>query len=269
MLLSSVIIILREVLEAALLFSIFIALSKQLGFSLQWVGWSVLFGLLGAITYGFNIDVVSEWYEGVGQEVSNAFLQLGIYFMLVVYMMILIRVINHQKISKSVLTVIMIIVSSLAITREGSEIILYFFSVTRSDNHLIAVLIGMTIGASIGISIGLLFYYLLTNLVPKWSFIIGLVLMILVAAAMISQASLLLIQADWLPAQLPLWDTSDWLSERSAAGQLLYALIGYEATPTAIQAGLYLCGLMLPVILITGLQIKFNSQNKTQSKAVD
>ena len=127
------------------------------------------------------------------------------------------------------------------------------------------VLMGMTIGASIGISIGLLFYYLLTNLVPKWSFIIGLVLMILVAAAMISQASLLLIQADWLPAQLPLWDTSDWLSERSATGQLLYALIGYEATPTAIQAGLYLCGLMLPVILITGLHLKYHSQNKAQS----
>ncbi len=67
---------------------------------------------------------------------------------------------------------------------------------------------------------------------------------------MISQAALLLIQADWLPAQLPLWDTSAWLAEQSFTGMLLYALIGYEATPTAIQAACYFGGLLLLLMVI-------------------
>ncbi len=267
MLLSSVIIILREVLEAALLFSIFIALSRQLGFDFKWVAWSLFLGLIGAMIYGLNIDAVSQWYDGVGQEVTNALMQLGIYLMLLLYMLLLSitlfstgrpNSINHKKTLKPALVFIMIIVSTLAITREGAEVILYFFSVTRSENHLVAVLTGMTIGGSIGISIGFLFYYFLSSLNFKWSIIIGLSLMIMVAAAMVSQASLLLIQADWLPSQLPLWDTSGWLSERSAIGQLMYALIGYEATPTAIQAGLYLCGFIVPILLILGLKFKYN-----------
>jgi len=254
MLLSSVIIVLREVLEAALLFSVLIALSKQMGVNFRWLVWSMLLGLLGAFIYGMNIQLVSEWFEGVGQEVSNALIQLVIYFMLVLYMLMLSYYSYRQKTSKFLLSLIMTVIVALAMTREGAEIILYFFSVTHSDAHYLAVLVGMTIGASIGISIGLLFYYLLNSLKPERSIFIGLILLLLVSAGMISQASLLLIQADWLPAQLPLWNSSELLSEKSVTGQLLYALLGYESTPTAIQAGLYLLSLILPLTLIAGLK---------------
>lgn len=265
MLLSSVIIVLREVLEAALLFSILIALSKQMGLNLRWLVWSLLIGLCSAFIYGMNIDMVSEWFEGVGQEVSNAMMQLVIYLMLVFYMLMLSYFLDKQKISKKLLSFIMIVITSLAMTREGAEIILYFFSVTRSDNYYLVVLIGMTIGASIGISIGLLFYYLLRSLNSDKSILIGLVLLLLVAAGMVSQASLLLIQADWLPAQLPLWDTSDVLSEKSILGQLLYALIGYESTPTFVQVSLYLLAYILPVSLILGFKFKYARAKNNQT----
>lgn len=259
MLLSSVIIVLREVIEAALLFSILIALSKQMDFGLKWIVLSLSLGISGAIIYALNIDTVSEWFDGVGQEVSNAFIQFSLYFLLLIYITVLTRFVYQQKTSHLMLVIIFMIITTLAITREGSEILLYFFSVTHNDNHFAAVLIGMTIGAGIGISVGLLFYYLLQNMNPKWSFKVGTILLILVAAGLVSQASLLLIQADWLEAQLPLWDVSDWLPETSVIGQLLYALLGYEATPTATQFGLYLAGLLLPVFLIAGLKFKYSS----------
>ena len=41
MLLSSVIIVLREVLEAALLFSVLMALTSRLALSFKWAGWSL------------------------------------------------------------------------------------------------------------------------------------------------------------------------------------------------------------------------------------
>ena len=60
-----------------------------------------------------------------------------------------------------------------------------------------------------------------------------------------AQASALLTQADWLPATAPLWDTSAVVPQGSMLGQLLYALIGYEATPGPWQVGLAATSLLL------------------------
>lgn len=268
MLLNSVIIILREVLEAALLFSVLLALSKHSAIKQQWILWSAVIGVLGAAVYGLNMGLVSEWFEGVGQEVTNALIQLIIYFLLLVFISLqfklhLLLKDEKQSVTKNaqnampsiqllqpLLVFFMIVITTLAITREGAEMLLYFFSVTRNEHHYISTLIGMIIGASIGVSIGFLFYYLLVTVFCKWNMIIALSLLILVSSGMLSQATQLLIQADWIEAQLPLWDSSFLLSEKSVVGQLMYALIGYESTPTAIQAVLYLGGLMLSVLII-------------------
>lgn len=261
MLLSSVIIVLREVLEAALLISILIALSKKTSLSAHWLIWSCLLGLSGAIVYGMNINNVSDWFDGVGQEVTNAFIQLLIYCMLVLYILILSRFLVHKNTFHFLTRLIMIIIVALAITREGTEIVLYFFSVTHSKTHLTAV-VGMTIGASIGVSVGFLFYYLLNSLKLEQSIFIGLILLLLVSAGMVSQASLLLIQADWLPAQLPLWNSSAFISEKSVTGQLLYVLLGYESTPTALQVSLYVLAIIVPIGLMQVL-------NKVYSKKIN
>lgn len=261
MLLSSVIIVLREVIEAALLFSILTALSKLMGFKLKWIAVFLIFGIAGSFFYALNIHTVSDWFDGVGQEVVNAFIQINIYLMLLLYLMILLRYVYINKVSSYLLIFVLFFISTLAITREGSEIILYFYSVTSHENHISAVFVGMLIGASIGISLGFLFYYVLVGIDQKLALIVGFILILLIGAGMISQASLLLIQADWLEAQLPLWNMSSYLSEKSITGQLLYALIGYEATPTAIQFGLYLLSLFIPILLYFAIKIKYTKKS--------
>ena len=82
MLLNSVIIVLREVLEAALMISILLALSKQINISYSWIIWSLLIGTVGAVVYGISIPMVSEWFDGVGQEVTNALMQYAVYILL-------------------------------------------------------------------------------------------------------------------------------------------------------------------------------------------
>jgi high-affinity iron transporter len=132
----------------------------------------------------------------------------------------------------------------LAITREGSEIVLYLSGLLQQEQHVQAVLMGSGVGFGIGLSIGFLLFYGLQGLPPLWGRRATTFLLALFAGNMLSQAVLLLIQADWLPANQALWDSSGWLSEKSPMGQLLYALIGYEATPSLWQVLAYLFGFL-------------------------
>lgn len=139
---------------------------------------------------------------------------------------------------------------SLTITREGSEILLYLSSFSSDLEQFTPILVGSLVGASIGISVGALGYFLLLGVNRAWITPVSTVLLSLVGAGMLGQASLQLMQADWLVSGPTLWDSSGWLPEDSVTGQLLYALIGYEATPSAVQASIYFAGLLLPMVLI-------------------
>jgi len=249
MLLNAVIIVLREVLEAALLISILSAMSVLLGVGRRWTGWSLAAGLAGALLLGYSIDTVSGWFGGVGQEVVSAALQIAIYLLLGLFI-VLMQSHEHRAGNRDfLLTPVMAGAVAIAVAREGFEILVYVYGFALDLHQLMSVLAGMAIGTGIGISAGALIYYLLIGLRRRWSRAGGAGLLILVAAGMASQAALLLIQADWLPSQLPLWDSSAFIAEDSVGGQLLYALLGYEATPTAIQAGCYFGGGLLLLLL--------------------
>lgn len=249
MLLTSVIIVLREVLEAALLVSILLALSTVLDVSRRWVSWSLAFGLAGAIIYSISVAAISDWFDGVGQEVTSALLQFLVYLLLFLFALLLLRSSRERRLPEKLTMLIMAATVSLAITREGFEVLVYIYGFSTVLPQFVTILLGSAIGASIGISIGALIYYFVCSLSYRQSLVVGISLLALVAAGMLSQAVLLLIQADWLPSQLPVWDSSGWLSEESVTGQLMYALVGYEATPTALQASFYFGGLLLLLIV--------------------
>lgn len=243
MLLNAVIIILREVIEASLIISLFLAFSRLSNHARPWLLKALLLGLICATVYAINIGQVSQWFNGVGQEVLNAGIQLVIYFALLIFLITAIR--PDTTLNKHVLTAMMMIGVIFAAIREGSEIIIYIHGFITVPELLQSVLLGSAIGAGIGISIGVCIYYLLLNMPIKLSARVGYVLMVLVAGSMMSQTIQQLIQADWIVSQYPLWDSSRWISEHSVTGQLLYAVIGYEATPTVIQVSVYLSALMI------------------------
>jgi high-affinity iron transporter len=256
MLLSSVIIVLREVLEAALLFSLLMVLSRRLGISCRWVIAALVIGLLTAAIYGFNIDLVSEWFDGVGQEIVNALLQGTIYLLLSALAVITVRFRRGFDVSESLIMMLMLASVTLAIVREGSEIMIYMSGFMQVTDLLLPVMAGSAIGAGIGVSVGAVFYYALLNLGGRTAAITGAVLLILVAAGMASQAAQQLIQADWLPSQYPAWDSSWLLEEQSVTGQLFYALVGYEATPSPLQVFIHI----MAIALLVGIVVIVNRQ---------
>ncbi len=242
MILSSVIIVLGEVLEVTILTSLFLALSFRFKVSRHWILYATVTGSAGAIIYALSFDTVSQWLDGFGQEVINASIQMGIYTCLLLFNTLIYTANQHQKITKH-LPWVMTLGVSLAITREVSEIFLYLSGFFSSDLLIMPVITGSILGAGIGLSLGILVYYAFIHLSDKASLYTGYCLLLFVAAGMVLQAVRLLIQIDWLPAQNILWDISDWLDESSVTGRLLFTLIGYEATPTLIEIQCYIAAI--------------------------
>lgn len=251
MLLSSVILVLREVLEAALLISLLMALSTHMGRPCRWVGIAIAFGMTGAALYGFNIDIISDWFDGVGQEVVNASLQIGIYFCMCIIAVLGSIWSQSGGRNDGLLVAAMILTVATAVVREGSEVLVYLTGFIELRELLPAMLVGSAIGAGIGASAGAVFYYGLVGMRSAMASVVGLTLLAMVSGGMVMQAMQLLIQADWLPSGYPFWDSSWLVEEGSVTGQLLYALVGYESAPTALQLVVYLaavaCILLLPL----------------------
>jgi len=259
MLLNSVILVLQETLEAALLISMLLAISYQQRSRSVWLPVGLVAGVIFSLWYASQMGAVSEWFDYVGQEVVNATIQILIMLLIVVctWAFFKSRWINahgdpskHQRLT-ALFNFSAAGAVAMAVTREGSEIFLYLSGFFHQSEYLQPVMIGTSIGFGIGVSIGILLYYGLLNLPDGWRLRLSFFFLALFAGNMLSQAALQLIQADWISSAPSLWDSSGWLPENSIVGQLLYALVGYEATPSAIQVVAYAIG----VTLVTGFRI--------------
>ena len=266
MLSNAVILILQETLEAALLISVLAAVCSLQRLRFSWLFWGLLLGVIFASIYAANLQRVSGWFDYVGQEVVNASLQAAISILLVVFCAVMpaadrVPSGNPARASASGHGAVQLTAAAIvmfATTREGSEIVLYLSGLIRQRDHLQAVLMGSGLGFGIGLSIGFLVFYGLLGLAPRWAARVTAFFLALFSGNMLSQAVMQLIQADWLPASQALWDSSGWLPEQTLLGQLLYALIGYEATPPLLYVLAYLAGFLgvFTVIVLRSWQRK-------------
>jgi hypothetical protein len=246
MLLSSVTLILQETLEAALLVSVLLVISHQQQNKSRWLLFGIAGGVLLSFLYAGYMVEISEWFDYVGQEIVNATLQI--------LTTILIVVCTWAAYKNRFANIFIFCAASavaLAITREGSETLLYLNGFYQQQDYFHTVMIGAAIGFSIGLSVGILFYYGLLSLPGKWRLGAPIILMALFAGNMLSQAAQQLTQADWISSIGTTWDTSAWLPESSIIGQLLYALVGYEASPSVAQLIAYVVGVTL--VLVVGV----------------
>ncbi len=258
MFLSSVILVLQEMIEAALLVSMLLVFthlfqrSWDSSFLLRtrWVVISIVSGALGAAAYSYYTPQISEMFDYMGLEVVNSSFHV-LTLVLICLLAFLVPsggLLRHVEQRSRLAAFSMIGIVVLDIVREGSEVIQYIGGVAGQQENFTPVVLGGLIGAGIGISAGVLLYYALINLSLRWSFRATLILLCLIAGNMGSQAVTLLTQADWLPYTPIAWNSSSLLPEDSIIGRLMYALVGYEATPSLLQLGVYLAGIALVVI---------------------
>lgn len=255
MFLNAVILVLQELLEATLLVSVLLVVTRHLrqhwpALQLRrfWVVWALGCGALGAWLYAGWMPVIAEWFDYVGQDVVNALLQALIIALMLLFGWLYPAGQRLGSVRGWLAAASLVGMVAVVVAREGSEIILYVDGIMGQPGNLSPVLLGGLMAAGIGLSCGVFLHFGLTSLRMRQSLRTALVLLALFIGSMASQAVILLTQADWLPYTEQAWDSSGLLDEAGITGQLLYALVGYEATPSLLQVFIYL-GVIVAVML--------------------
>ncbi len=246
MLLDILLIVLRETLEASVLIGILLSIGRSYQIAPRWVVLALIIGGLGSWGYAIQMAVVSEWFDYAGLEVVSAALQYLIYLLLGFVAL------SHfiQQPAKRLIMLAMVIAVTVAVIREGSELYLFFSGAISSGQRLSVVLTSGFIGLCVGMSVGAIAYYWLSTRSVCWQRWLHVSILILIAAGMILQANQLLIQVDWLQVGSPVWDSGFLLPEDSVPGEIIYAIFGYESTPSATEVVLYLLAIGLIVLAI-------------------
>lgn len=271
---ATVVIVFREVLEAALLIGIIAAATRAIPGRNRWLIAGMMAGLAGAGLVAASTEAIAGMAEGIGQEVFNA-LVLGVAVLMLAWHNIWMS--SHGKamaaeannVGKAISDgqqerSILLIVVGLAVLREGSETVLFLYAVSASEaSGSSAIVMGGLIGVLAGIAVGYTVYRGLLRVPLRWFFSATGVLVLLLAAGMASQAAHFLIQANLITSfAAPLWDTSAALPVSSVPGMLLHSLIGYDPKPAGMQIIFYITTLAVIAMGMTlagrSTQLKFH-----------
>ena len=262
--LGTLVIVFREVLEAAILIGIIAAATNSIPGRNRWLAGGVLAGLAGAALVAAFTDVIGAMASGIGQELFNAIV-LGIAVVMLAWHNIWMSSHGAQlaagarAVGQSIRDgqrecSILLVVVGLAVLREGAETVLFLYGIAATEGaETSSMLAGGLAGIALGVAVGYGIYAGLLRVPMRWFFTATGLLVLLLAAGMSSQAARFLIQADLLPSLVaPIWDTSATLPEHSIPGMLLHSLIGYDARPAGMQVIFYV---VVIVTIATGMKL--------------
>lgn len=255
--LSSAVVVFRETLEAALIIGIIAAATRNMRARAAWLTAGIGAGAVGSLIVASFTGQIAELAQGAGQELFNACV-LGLAAAMLAWHNIwmarhglkLAR--DAQQLGQDVASgnremSALALVVALAILREGSESALFLYGLLAGgEETLFTVLGGGAIGLFAGALAGYGLYAGFLRVPARLFFATTSGLILLLAAAMASQAARFLVQADLLPSLAdPLWNTAWLLDNASLLGRFLRALVGYEARPSGIQVVFYAATLIL------------------------
>jgi high-affinity iron transporter len=262
---SAVIIVLREVLEGVLLICMLMASAAAMGHRLRWLPVGLLLGVAGAYSYAVFLDPISRLFDGLGQEIISAVMLLSVALALVVYVYLIASHALRPAAARPwrAVLVLCLLASALSIAREGAEVYLYVYAFGVQAGQMASIMSGAVIGTGIGLSFGTFFYYGLRALSRQACLWTCAGIATMTAAGMVMQATYNLEQADVLPGQQPLWDTSALVRESSLTGEMLQAAFGYEATPTSVQLSLYLAAVLACLAAIALARLEAGRKQET------
>ena len=249
--LGALIIVFREVLEAGLIIGIVMAATRGVVGRGRWINIGIIGGILGATVVAGFAGVISQAFEGAGQELFNASV-LGIAVVMLMWhnpwmarhgreIAAEMRHVGSAVSAGAKPLTALAIVVGLAVLREGSEVVLFLYGIVATGTSASALLLGGALGVAAGAAFTALTYYGLISIPARHIFTVTTVLIALLAAGMAAQAVQFLDAAGVIHVLgQRLWDSSAWLPQDGVIGRLLHTLVGYTDRPTELQLAAYL-----------------------------
>jgi len=248
--LATLIIVFREVIEAALIVAIVLGASRGIAGRGRWISAGIGLGLAGAALVAVFADIINGSFSGNGQALLNAGILLAAVGMLAWHNIWMsshgrelatqVKKVGHDVQAGSKPLTALMVITLVAVMREGSEVVLFLWAIATGGAGQAGMLAGGLIGLVAGALLGLLLYRGLLKIPLKHFFSVTGWLVLLIASGLAAQAAAFLNQAGILPALgNGLWDSSRLLDQGSLLGQMLHVLVGYTARPSGIQLLFY------------------------------
>ena len=244
--LSTAIIIFREVFEIVLILGAVLAATSDLKGRGKWITGGMLAGLFGSAMVAVFTETISNGFDGLGQEVFNAmvlFAAAAVIGCTVLWMQqhsyklrAKVKEVGAAIAEGDLPFITLSVIIALAMLREGSEIVLFTYSMILSGQSAWSIGSGAVVGLIGGLAVGGAFYFGLLRMSPKYFFKITSAILMLLVAGMVSQGFGFLVAAGYFENfSKVVWDTSHIISEQGIVGQSLEVLMGYTSRPMQIQ----------------------------------
>lgn len=242
------IVTLREGLEAALIIGILLAYltrsGRPEGKRAVWIGTAGAFGvsLLGGLA-------LQGWAGGLSGKALEAYEGVTMLVAAVILTGMIISMQRHAasikgelqaRVDRAMENGALWGVGALAFTvvaREGIETVLFLAGgAAQADSGLLYALAGAA-GLTVAGAGGWAMFRGSVRMNLRSFFAVSGALLILFAAGLLSNGLKDLHEAQWVPRIVPhVWDTYELLSDTTTGGKLLSAVLGYDASPSLVQA---------------------------------
>ena len=247
----SAFVIFREIFEIVLILGIIIAVTNNMPNRKKSIILGFLIGLMSSVIFAFFASKITDFADGLGQEITNAIILFSASFFIgwtILWMQKHAKEIkqNFQKISTEISQgkqsyIMLSFIIALTILREGAEIILFTYGMLASGQTVFTIALGSLIGFVAGITIGLLIYFSLIKIPLKYFFTITTIMLTLLVAGMFAHAVGYLTAAGYLNQFSNIvWNSSHIISNNSLIGSFLEVTIGYKASPNLAQLTSYI-----------------------------
>jgi len=155
-----------------------------------------------------------------------------------------------------------------AVGREGLETVVFTLAIIFSTSTA-GALTGAVIGLAGALGIAFVIYHLGHRLnLARFFTVIGVLLMVF-AAGLLADSVQNLQELGWLPVlDAPMWHSASLLSEDSAFGDVLHSFFGYSDAPTPLQLLVYVGYLAVVLAVYLGIRGKLSARaNRRQVPA--
>jgi high-affinity iron transporter len=276
--LSTFIIALREGLEASLIVGILLAYVRKTGKTHLrrplWLGVSAAIVLSLGVGAGLNLtsSELSERNEEIFAGTASVLAVLFVTAM-VFWMKRTAKTLQgdlHGKLEatdSSGLGMIAVVATAFfAVIREGLETALFLYSNFNTAGGSFAPVTGLVIGLAAAVLLGYLLYKRAVTINLAKFFKITGVLLIIVAAGVLSYAVHEFQEVGWLPGEdSTAWSIDSWLSPDSFIAGILAGSIGFRTTTSWLQVGFWVFYL---VSVLTPYLMPSDSREKSPAKPI-